>query len=79
MSRDIALVIPDIISIIPKTEIVLLEKIKIFVENLGFKAPELRKTKHCWNPFMKILNEYIPNISEEWQIQIVKIVNDKNN
>jgi hypothetical protein len=76
MSRDIASIIPDIISLIPEKECLLLKKIKIFINDLGYKPPELRTTKYCWAPFVQILNEYIPDINEEWQKEIAKIIND---
>jgi hypothetical protein len=77
MSRDVSLIIAEIINLIPNTEEKLLnEIIHYFDSNLAYKPPELRKSKYCWYPFIKILNRNIPNIETEWQNKILVIINE---
>jgi len=76
MSRDLSLVIPKIIELIPDNEEKLLNELNEYLNNnLAYKPPELRNSKYCWIPFINILNVNIPNIELEWQKQIEKILN----
>jgi hypothetical protein len=74
--RDVKEIIITIMEIIPETEIELLKDLNILKDNLAFKPPELRKTGYCWIPFTNLLNNYIPEIKEEWQIKIQNILHN---
>jgi hypothetical protein len=45
-----------------------------FKEDLRYRAPELQISYECWDPFIKLLNTHIPNIKEDWQIEIREIL-----
>lgn len=61
--------------LIPNSETKLLEELNNFQFSLRNKAPEVKKGSYCWIPFINILNFYIPNIVEKWQIEIRNIIN----
>lgn len=73
--RNVIVIIGQVLDLIPETEVVLLNKIDKFNSKLIFKAPEILTHEDCWKPFLDILNKYIPNITEEWQIEIRDLVN----
>jgi hypothetical protein len=78
MSRDLGYVIPKIIELIPENETKLLNEIQKYnYDYLAYKSPELRNTKYCWIPFIKILNSNILKIEKDWQINIQKIMNNE--
>ena len=66
----------QIIDIIPKNEIELINEIENYIKPLWNQAPEVLKGSYCWSPFLSILNEKIPVISEDWQIKIKEIINN---
>ena len=74
MSRNVDDVIKEILLIIPSTQIKLINQLKIFCKSLWNKAPEQLNSSDCWNPFIQILNDNIPEIKEEWQIIISDIL-----
>jgi DNA-directed RNA polymerase alpha subunit len=67
-------VLNKILEVIPISETKLLEDLKIFKKSLWYHAPELRRASECWVPFIQVLNKNIPNIEEEWQINIREIL-----
>jgi len=73
--RDIQDVIISILEIIPEKETNLLNELKKFNTKMYYQPPEHRKSGECWIPFAHILNRNIPDITEDWQIKIQKIVN----
>ena len=73
--RSIIDVIKQIIDIIPKNEIQLINKIENFIKPLWNQPPELLNCSLYWRPFLLILNEEIPIVSEDWQIKIKKLIN----
>lgn len=68
--RSVIDVIKLLTNIIPKNEIELINELNKYVKTLYNKAPELLKSSDCWIPFIHILNYYIPDIIEDWHIQI---------
>jgi len=73
--RDIALLMSLIEELIPETEIELCIKIRKFVRDLEYYPFEERTGPHCWSKLGEILNYFIPDITEDWQIKIRDIVN----
>ena len=70
-ARQVDNVIDAIIKIIPPNNIKLInELIKYKKNELWNKAPEALESSDCWYPFIEILNNNIPEIKEEWQIEI---------
>lgn len=68
-------VLSDIVKLIPTSQNSLIDELYNFKETLHNKAPEVRRGSECWIPFINILNFYIPNIEEDWQIAIKNIIN----
>jgi hypothetical protein len=73
--RSIIDVSKQIINIIPKNETQLINRIENFIEPLWNQAPELLNSSFYWTPFLLILNEEIPIITEDWQIKIRILIN----
>jgi hypothetical protein len=76
--RHIDDILKIIIKIIPKQEETLLNELDIFAKSLWNKAPEVMRGSDCWIPFIQILNNNIPEIKEDWQIEIFNILNIPN-
>ena len=74
MSRNVDDVIKEILLIIPSNQIELINELKIYSKSLWNKAPEQLNSSDCWTPFIQILNNNIPEIKEEWQINILNIL-----
>ena len=72
--RDLAEVIIVIKDLIPVVEIDLIKDINKLIANLHFQALEVRKGPYYWSILADILNSYIPDIKEDWQIKIQDIV-----
>jgi hypothetical protein len=68
--RSVIDVIKLLSNIIPRNETELINELNKYVKSLYNKAPELLKGTECWLPFIHILNYYIPDITEDWHIQI---------
>ena len=62
--------------LIPKTELEFYKEMNKFIYRLNFKAPEIINGAECWEELTTILNNYISEIKEDWQIKIRDIVND---
>ena len=73
--RSIIDVSKQIIDIIPKNEIQLINKIENFIKPLWNQASELLNSSVYWEPFLLILNEHIPIITEDWHIKIRILIN----
>jgi hypothetical protein len=73
-SRDLAEIIIVIKDLIPITEVDLIKNISNLIDSLNFQAIEVRKGAYYWANLTSILNSYIPNIKEDWQIKIRDIV-----
>lgn len=73
--RNVDDVIFELLLIIPKSEVILINEITKYQQTLWNKAPELQNSAYCWIPLQKILNYYIPIIDEEWKIQLAKKFN----
>jgi hypothetical protein len=78
-SRDLAGVLPSIIQLIPPEESELLDDLAKLMNDLAYKAPELRKSPICWNEFVKILYKHIPKLETDWHTHINDIVTDREN
>lgn len=74
-NRSVIDISEEIKDIIPKNEIQLINKIDNFIKPLWNQPPELLKGSVYWTPFLLILNEEIPIISEDWQIKIRILIN----
>ncbi len=72
--RLVSDVLNSIMKIIPTSETILIEAMNEFKEDLRYRAPELQISYECWDPFIKLLNTHIPNIKEDWQIEIREIL-----
>jgi len=75
--RDLEEILIEIIKNIPNTEYKLTNEINKLKSDLCYRAAEVRRGGYCWAKFINILNRYIPDIKEEWQIKIRDILNDK--
>ncbi len=75
-SRNVYDTIKPILEIIPITETQLINEIKQFKYKLWNQSPESLKSSYCWCQLVRILNEFIPNISEEWQINLKSLINN---
>jgi hypothetical protein len=78
-NRNVMDVIKEIILIIPAGEIELQNQLKIYSKKLWNKAPEQLISSDCWTPFIQLLNDYIPEIKEDWQINISTILKNVTN
>jgi len=73
--RSVDNVIKQLLTVIPEKETNLIYDIKNYYDTLWNQAPELLKSKQCWEPLGNILNNNIQNIDEEWKVKLVKIYN----
>jgi hypothetical protein len=76
--RSIIDVIKAMLKVIPKEEEKLINEIKRYTSSLWNQAPETLCHSYNWLPVYKILNDNIPNIDNEWKIQLKKIFNNEN-
>ena len=76
-SRNVYDTIKPILEIIPITETELINEIKQFKYDLWNQSPESLKGSYCWSQLVSILNEFIPNVSEEWQINLKSLIENK--
>jgi hypothetical protein len=53
-------------------------ELRQFEDGLWNQAPELRKSSHCWTPFLAILGQYISGRDSDfdWQKKIVALIAD---
>ena len=70
-------ILKQVLIIIPNNEIMLITKLNEFYNSLNYKAPELRRSSDCWEPFINILNYFIPQIETDWQKEIREILINK--
>ena len=75
--RNIIDISKQIMDIIPKNEIEIINEIENYIRPLWNQPPEVLKGSLCWSQFSSILNEQIPIISEDWQIKIRTIINNE--
>ena len=75
--RNIIDISKQIMDIIPKNEIQIINEIENYITPLWNQPPEVLKGALCWSQFSSILNEQIPIISEDWQIKIRTIINNE--
>jgi hypothetical protein len=76
-NRDVIKVIEELNKFIPDSEETLKYELNNYLQSLWNKAPEVLRTSYCWEPLIKILNKFIPNLSENWHFQIQKIISNK--
>jgi hypothetical protein len=76
-NRNVADIIKPILEIIPKTETQLIIEITNFNCTLWNQSPESLKSWYCWSQLVSILNEFIPIVSEEWQINVQCLMKNK--
>lgn len=74
LPRRVSDVLQTIMEIIPESETLLINALNDFKDDLRYKAPELQKSYECWDPFIKLLNNHIPIIQDDWQIKIREIL-----
>jgi hypothetical protein len=67
-------VINQLLEIIPKSEINLINELTNYKKSLFNQAPEALSGSYCWIPFLNILNTHIPDIKEDWQIKIREVL-----
>ena len=67
-------VLEKVLKVIPSNELELINEFNLFKKSLHNKAPEMRRGPYCWQPFLNILNFYIPNKEEEWHFKIKDIL-----
>jgi len=72
--RDLAEVIIVIKDLIPLVEVDLIKDINNLIDKLQFQTLEVRKDPYYWTILINILNNFIPDIKEDWQIKIQDIV-----
>ena len=72
-------VLKQVLEVIPSCEAELIKELYLFKESLHNKAPEMRRSSECWQPFINILNYFIPNKEEEWHIKIKDILENTVN
>lgn len=80
MSRLIEDVYNKIIIKIPDSEIEMKAELKIFINSLWNKAPEVRTGPEVFIPFVNILSRYIDSNDLNltgWKKEVVNIFNDK--
>lgn len=71
-------VLNQILPIIPSSEEKIITELNNFKKNdLRYKSPELLKSCDAWEPFIQILNYYIPDQKEEWHLEIKRILENK--
>lgn len=75
--RSVGDVIIEVLKLIPDTEKELINALNVYYKKLVYKAPEDLYTKYCWNPFINILNQYIPNKIESWHFSIAVLLENK--
>jgi hypothetical protein len=75
--RNIIDISKQIVDIIPKNEIQIINEIENYIRPLWNQSPEVLSGSLCWTHFTSILNEQIPIISEDWQIKIRTIINNE--
>ena len=75
-SRSVVMVIEDILKIVPLDQVELINEINIYKKSLWNKAPETLLIGETWIPFIMILNKFIPDIRENWQIEIHQFLNN---
>ena len=75
--RSVSDVLMDILLVIPVSEKLLIDQLHKFNQDLDYKAPELLVAAESWFEFVNILNNFIPNKTEDWQIKIRDILNNK--
>lgn len=71
--RNICDVIDEMVLFIPENENSLVRQLEKLRYYAGFSAPEMQS--FWWNEVSSVLENYIPDIDEEWKIQIGIIFN----
>jgi len=78
--RSVFDVLKQVMEVIPDTEVNLIKAlIKFKDKELYYMAPELLIGGEAWEPFIYILNNFIPDKNEKWQIEIKDILEKKLN
>jgi hypothetical protein len=76
ISRDVTVVINQLLNIIPNEENDIRQALITYSDSLWNQAPEARRTRVSWQPLMIILNNYIHIIDTDWKRNMVNIVNN---
>ena len=71
--RDIIVVIGRLLTIIPATEVNLVNELVEYKESLWNQAPEVRCCRENWIPAGNILQRNITNFDSEWKQTVHKI------
>lgn len=71
--RNICDVIDEMVLFIPENENSLVRQLEKLRYSASFSAPEMQS--FWWNEVASVLENYIPDIDEEWKIQIGIIFN----
>ena len=74
--RDLAYILPKIIDLIPDEEVEFINALNRVLDNLAYKAPELRTSPECWGKFIQILLRFVPILEKEWHIQLNNIISN---
>lgn len=83
--RDIVDVYKKIDEIIPSDNIEFKQKLNDFIDSIFNLAPEVRRSKETYIPFLNILIKYIPNLFELaydepiWKFYVKNIFSGKTN
>jgi hypothetical protein len=74
--RDINIVIPQMLQIIPTDEHHLRIQLKAYEISLFNQSPEARRTAYVWLPLQNILQKNITAFDAEWKLQLLALFND---
>jgi hypothetical protein len=77
-ARSVDKVLDKIISIIPEQEIELKTELKMYLDSLYNKAPEVRRSHECWIPLRNILISKVPIFDENWKCLVLQEFNGSN-
>jgi hypothetical protein len=69
-ARDISVIIPQILRLVPEEELVLRHELTLYNESLFNQSPESRRTTYCWLPVQNILQKNIPTFQYDWQKKV---------
>jgi len=73
--RSVTAIIPQLLNVIPFTELTLRNEIEVFTGTLWNKAPEILSSSDCWIELQKILSRNILSLHEPWQLMVLDIFN----
>jgi len=74
VARDVYQISEKVREIVPIYEADLLFELRAFEDTLWNQAPELRKSTHCWQPFLAILGKHIQTFDKDWQKKVLGLI-----